>query len=749
MSEPKDFGNFEILERIGRGGMASVYLAVQKALDRKVVLKILFPHLAEDANLVARFEREARAAARLHHENIIQIIDCGRHEDVSYIAMEFVDGKDLKQWLEATGALPLEMAVLILREMFRGLEHAHQNGIVHRDIKPANVMLATEGTVKLMDFGLARRDSDSKGLTVMGSLLGTPAYMSPEQAKSERVDERSDIFSAGVVAYELLGGGRPFDGSSYTGVLNAILSVQPPRLREVNPLAPPELEALVQKMLQKEPEARYQKLSQARADLETVIERMGLLRAKDLLREYAQHPREVTESLREKQLRLALDRGRVLAAAGPDKIDEALQEFVKALYLEPHNAEAIEQRKKLDRARADAEARATAQAEAAAQAEAMRAAAPRAPAPPAPAPPAPASAAGRAVGAPEPRAQGPSVRRPGPSRPAGKPDSGRSKADTLRKLLFASVGALALLVVVAVTITVGLQCQRKKAGESGRAAVETPSQPVIPPVATEPVPEQQEPIPDISAMPLPNETAAGQVATPTPAAGQTGAPDTLAWLALATDPPGATVLINGRAQGKLTNSSYAVPPGARVEVRKTGYSPRTLEEAGKLRRGEKRSLLVNLTPVDEFIGAPGPGEGGVDIRVQPAARFYIGSTLLPGSYQTLQLHLKPGTHVIRAGISQSDFHDWTVEVRAGASVTLEHVFTPTVPGAIKIDTGRTKAAVYLNGQEQPARAPCTIENLKPASYTLKVVAQGFRPDSQVVTVKAKETSEIRFRLKKE
>uniref|UniRef100_A0A832I5K1 Serine/threonine protein kinase n=1 Tax=Eiseniibacteriota bacterium TaxID=2212470 RepID=A0A832I5K1_UNCEI len=233
----KDFGAFELHEKIGSGGMASVYLGVQKSLDRKVVLKILYPHLAEDEKLVQRFEREARAAAMLRHPNIVQVIDCGRHEDVAYIAMEFVEGLDLKKWMEQFGTPPIEIALQLISDMCAGIEHAHEARIVHRDIKPANIMLTPGGIVKIMDFGLARKGEDSTQMTVAGSVMGTPAYMSPEQATGEAVDERSDIFSAGVVAYELLGGQRPFQGDSYSTVLRAILTVEPPSLAAFNPRA--------------------------------------------------------------------------------------------------------------------------------------------------------------------------------------------------------------------------------------------------------------------------------------------------------------------------------------------------------------------------------------------------------------------------------------------------------------------------------------------------------------------------------
>ena len=180
----KDFGPFEMVKKIGGGGMASVHLAVQKSLDRQVVLKILYPHLAEDEKLVARFEREARAAAMMRHENIVQVIDCGVFADQPYIAMEFVEGLDLKAWMELHGAPPLEMALLMLRDICRGLEHAHGHRIVHRDIKPANVMLTPDGTIKIMDFGLARRGEETTSFTVVGSVMVRPPTCRPSRRRA-------------------------------------------------------------------------------------------------------------------------------------------------------------------------------------------------------------------------------------------------------------------------------------------------------------------------------------------------------------------------------------------------------------------------------------------------------------------------------------------------------------------------------------------------------------------------------------
>ncbi len=288
MTEREELGGFERREKIGSGGMATVHLALQKALDRLVVLKIMHPHLAENESLVTRFMREARAAAALKHPNIVQVIDCGQKGAKFYIAMEFVEGRDLSQILEAHGTPPLEVAILLLRDICRGLEHAHERGFVHRDIKPSNFMLPSEGVVKIMDFGLARQVEDVATVTAAGSVLGTPAYMSPEQAKGEAVDARTDIFSLGIVGYELFSGNRPFQGDSLPSLIQAVTQSDPPPLSD--PPVPVALAELIQRMLVKDPGGRCPSANVVRKVLESVMESMGLTRAQDLLREYARDP---------------------------------------------------------------------------------------------------------------------------------------------------------------------------------------------------------------------------------------------------------------------------------------------------------------------------------------------------------------------------------------------------------------------------------------------------------------------------
>ncbi len=328
--------------------MGTVYLATQKSLGREVVLKVLHIHLAGDEKQKLRFYREARAVATLRHENVVQVIDCGFHGELPYIALERISGVDLRKWMDTQSPIPVEIAMLMLRDICRGLEHAHEHQVVHRDVKPANIMFAREGVMKLMDFGLARRSEDSVAITQAGGVLGTPAYMSPEQAVDANVDQRSDIFSAGIVGFELLSGSRPFPGESYTTVIQSIIYSDPPPLLAVNPLVPAQAAVLVHRMLIKDPNARPQSLAEVCETLDALLESMGLLRGRDLLREYMKDPDRIGAGLKLGAVQSSLERARALAAEGGSSTGRALREFQNALLLDPEQAEAKAQAEALE-----------------------------------------------------------------------------------------------------------------------------------------------------------------------------------------------------------------------------------------------------------------------------------------------------------------------------------------------------------------------------------------------------------------
>jgi serine/threonine protein kinase len=248
---------YRIRKLLGQGGMGLVFLAEDLHLQRPVALKVLAPKLAQDPDFHQRFLREARAAAALKSDHIVTIYQAGEDRGVPYLAMEFLKGESLDRWLERGKWPTVPQSVRLVKEMALGLAAAHAQSLIHRDIKPANIWLeAPKGRVKLLDFGLARLVRDDQQLTQTGLVMGTPAYMSPEQARAEPLDARSDLFSLGCVLYELLAHQQPFQGSSVMAQLTALMVDEPRPILELNPQCPAELGELVGQLLKKKPADR-------------------------------------------------------------------------------------------------------------------------------------------------------------------------------------------------------------------------------------------------------------------------------------------------------------------------------------------------------------------------------------------------------------------------------------------------------------------------------------------------------------
>jgi serine/threonine-protein kinase len=259
-------GKYEIQGEIARGGMGIVYKAVHKSLNRTVALKVLHAQYTGDASFVKRFQREARAMARLDHENVIRVYDVSEEQSAQYIVMEYFPGKDLKQVILERGPLSIEQALSIALQMAEALAYAHAQGIVHRDIKPSNVMVDNRGKVKLADFGIAAA-TDEISVTATGQIIGTPEYMSPEQARGEAMDGRSDLYSLGIVLYEMLTGATPFERLSRMSII-AKLIYEPQEFNLTFPdhVSPP-IQAIVQALLRKQAQDRT-------ADAATLIEQI-------------------------------------------------------------------------------------------------------------------------------------------------------------------------------------------------------------------------------------------------------------------------------------------------------------------------------------------------------------------------------------------------------------------------------------------------------------------------------------------
>jgi len=262
---------YELEELCGSGGMSSVFRARDVQLDRRVAIKILHQHYLDDEEYVERFRREARSVARLSHPNIVTVIDRGDDEGRQYIVFEHVDGENLKELVVRTGRLPVRRALELALAVADGLAFAHGHGLVHRDVKPQNVLLSREGDVKVTDFGIARSLDVEHGVTQTGTVLGTGEYLAPEQASGKPVSPATDVYSLGVVLWELLVGDVPFSGENFVAVALRHVNEPPPHLREVRPEVSPRLAAAVERALAKDPELRFPSMAALAAELRACL----------------------------------------------------------------------------------------------------------------------------------------------------------------------------------------------------------------------------------------------------------------------------------------------------------------------------------------------------------------------------------------------------------------------------------------------------------------------------------------------
>jgi eukaryotic-like serine/threonine-protein kinase len=265
---------FELEELVGTGGMSSVYRARDRLLERNVAIKILHEHYSRDADYVERFRREARAAAKLSHPNIVTVIDRGEADGRQFIVFEFVDGQNLKQLIVGRGRLPVRDALELGVEIGRALAFAHAQGLVHRDVKPQNVLLGG-GDVKVTDFGIARSLDVNIGLTQTGTVLGTGEYISPEQATGQVVDERTDIYSLGVVLYELLDGQPPYSGDSFVSVAMRHVNDPVPSISVARPDVPLRVDAALQRAMAKDPDERFLSMGDFVSELSSCLSGLG------------------------------------------------------------------------------------------------------------------------------------------------------------------------------------------------------------------------------------------------------------------------------------------------------------------------------------------------------------------------------------------------------------------------------------------------------------------------------------------
>ena len=268
-------GRYELEELVGSGGMSSVYRALDRLLERNVALKILHPHYGDDAEYVERFRREARAVAQLSHPNIVTVIDRGEADGQQFIVFEYIDGESLKQLVDRNGPLPARRAIELALQVADALAFAHQAGLVHRDVKPQNVLVTEDGEAKVTDFGIARSLDVEHGVTQTGTVLGTSNYLSPEQARGQTITPATDVYSLGVVLFELLTGEVPFPGDNFVAVAMKHINEPPPPLLERRPDVPVRLVHAIERALAKDPADRFPTMEAFAAELRACLAELG------------------------------------------------------------------------------------------------------------------------------------------------------------------------------------------------------------------------------------------------------------------------------------------------------------------------------------------------------------------------------------------------------------------------------------------------------------------------------------------
>ncbi len=347
----KKIGGYTIGKQVGKGGMATLFRGTQDSLNRTVAIKELHSFLYEDTTFIDRFKREALVLSKLEHQNIVRIYEFIEMHSSFFIIMEFVEGVDLKAVIKSVGGkMSPQLALMFVYFILKGLSFAHNRSVVHRDIKPANILVSKAGDVKLVDFGLAHTE-DAQNLTMTGTLMGTPAYMSPEQAKGEPADDQSDIFSTGIILYELLAGEKPYpDTKNYMSVIAKILSPEPLPVPKLSPDVDGQLASIYKKMVAKEKEERYQSCGEALTDIEEYFARFGTTPSEDLIMNYLNSPSKYWPKFRQSMIDKSMKMGTTDFKLGKEGYSTAINHFKRVLVWDPGHAEAKDYIEKINKA---------------------------------------------------------------------------------------------------------------------------------------------------------------------------------------------------------------------------------------------------------------------------------------------------------------------------------------------------------------------------------------------------------------
>ena len=700
---PRSFRGYDIEGKLGAGGMSTLYNGIQKALNRRVAIKMLHPGLADDENFISRFEREAKTASGIGHRNIVAVYDFGVEDDVYYIVMELVQGMDMKDALAKTGRIPPEVVLAIVEEVSYGLEAAHEQGVIHRDIKPSNVMLSNAGEIKVADFGLARQSSDISrlsALTLPGSVLGTPAYMSPEQAAGKDVDHRTDIYSLGVMTYELLTGEKPFRGSTYSEIRDQIINHDPQPLA-VRAAVTPEIQNLVDRMLAKDPDKRFQTMRNVIRAVEDCMETLdptgGLIKhRRKYLQKFAQDPEGFRDELRRSSISAHLDRGFYFKQMGLAKIDDAVREFRYVIFLDPDNTKAREALGELEK-----------------QAEESGVRLPKAPT---------ADVVAEAAAMPS-RSTGPNLdiesKTPLPARAA------RPAAADGTKVLSSGEAT------TGVTQVFGDESRSKAKRKSGGLPAWV--------------------IPAAAVVVLGVAFAVWKLVAGGGPAVVPGA------LALATDPPGAAVFVRGpkdaefRPTGQVTNCRLENLTDGRYEVRTelAGFKPeaRNVEIAGA-----EKSLVISLTALAQdgrFALTTAPPGATVSVRHAGTGEYRE----LPGKTPLTSEPLAAGAWDVRAEVAGTGQLTRLVQVPSGGLETLSWDLTREHDvGSLDVTSDPSGAAIRVrpkgsgNFTNTGKTTPATITDLAAGDWEVRVEKGGFTPQTLDVQVEGGATGRVSLQL---
>lgn len=330
---------YKVQGLVGKGGMAAIYLAKNIATGEDVALKVLLSHIASDRDYVLRFLHEVRANKKLEHENIVRIIDCDEVNGRYFMAMEYIDGYTMQDLLKKVPIIPVQCTLFIVKSILKGLAYSHSKKIVHRDMKPSNILLSKSGDVKISDFGISKITDFTK-LTQTGSVLGTPAYMSPEQAKGQQISYSSDIFSVGIMLYEALMGENPFYSDNPTTAILNILQKEPEPALDLNPSVSPAIEQLIERMIDKDPQKRFSHAEDVISFIEAIEMNENISIDQQTFKDFINDPAAMTEVLYEREVDAILSHAESLIIQGEPFFDQAIWDYYRVLFMQPHNEKA-------------------------------------------------------------------------------------------------------------------------------------------------------------------------------------------------------------------------------------------------------------------------------------------------------------------------------------------------------------------------------------------------------------------------